>query len=163
MGEQTSGHLAEARAAGQIGPVRRDVNATQNDLAVAIRGEFRYLAHDLADWHRTAVAAAKGNYAERAHEVTSVLNFQVGPLLKIRIADKTNAEIITTDPFPYHNRTRRLFIGQVIQEIQLVMIANDIIDPIDHGDSVGSHLRITPHDNRNGPGVFSNESSDGVS
>src|SRR5579863_9255140 len=76
--EQAPAELSERRLARQIAAEAGDVDAGQYPLAIAACHQMLRLAHDLADRHGPAVAAAVGNDAERAAVIAALLYLDEG-------------------------------------------------------------------------------------
>ena len=79
VAEDGADQLAEARPARQVGAVGGDVDAGQDDFAIAVRDELADLLDDRAHRHRARIAAAIGDDAEGAAVVAAVLHLDEGP------------------------------------------------------------------------------------
>ena len=69
---------AEARLPGQVGPIRRDVDAGQHDLGVTRFDQRPHLIDEDAHRHGAGIAAPERDDAERAAVVAAVLDLDEG-------------------------------------------------------------------------------------
>ena len=67
-------HRAEARLAGQVAAIARDVDAGQHNLGKTARRELANLVNNLPHWHGARIAAPEGDDAESAAVIAAVLH-----------------------------------------------------------------------------------------
>src|SRR5512146_1809935 len=123
--EQAPAELAEGGLPGKIGAEAGQIDAGQHQLAKAGIAERARLADDLADRHRTAVAAAEGNDAEGAAVVAALLRLDKGARAVLETVDEMRGgfferhDVADGDP----RRARAVALG-----FELLRIAENQID-----------------------------------
>ena len=117
---------------------------------MAIRGEFRYLAHDLADWHRTAVAAAKGNNAESAAMVAALLDLNESTCPVAESVQQVARGFPHGHDVVDHNRN----LGHIAFALHLLDVAENSVDFWHCGESVRIDLRRASGDDDLRAGAF---------
>jgi len=130
--------------------VGAEVDTCEDEFADTSGNQIFGIFHKVGKVPGTCTASGKGDDAECAHEVTTILDLEVGSLSKWKISDQGDGEVIPVNLIADDDRLFVFGVTEIVEDIVLFLVSNDEVDAFDLGDFFVPHLRVATNDGGDG-------------
>ena len=118
------------------------VDSGEDEFADSSGNEVAGFFEEVFEVSGAGSTSGKGNDAEGAHEVATILDLEVGPLGKWKISNEGDGEVVSVYFVADDDRLFVFGVAEVVEDVVLFLIADDEVDTFNLGDFFIPHLRI---------------------
>jgi len=141
--------------------VGAEVDSGEDEFADSSGDQVLGIFHKVGKVSGSGSASGERDDAKGAHEVTAVLNFEVGSLGEWEVTDEGDGEVISVDLVTDDDWFFVFGVAEVVEYVVLFLVSNDEVNAFDLGNFFVAHLGIAADDCGDGIGVATCELPNG--